>query len=205
MGPFIVFEGGEGAGKSTQARGLYRRLSGAGRQVVLVREPGGSALGDAVRRWVKTRSGLTPTTELLLFLASRAQLVEEVIRPALGSQKVVVSDRFSSSTVAYQGYGRGIGLELITRLNEVSTGGLCPDLTVFMDMPVEQGLARKSRDRQDIFEAESVKFHRRVREGYLAMASEERERWLVVDATRKRSVLGVQIWAAVQPLLPKGK
>ncbi len=205
MGPFIVFEGGEGAGKSTQARGLYRRLSGDGRQVVLVREPGGSALGDAVRRWVKTRSGLTPTTELLLFLASRAQLVEEVIRPALGSQKVVVSDRFSSSTVAYQGYGRGIGLELITRLNEVSTGGLCPDLTVFMDMPVEQGLARKSRDRQDIFEAESVKFHRRVREGYLAMASEERERWLVVDATRKRSVLGVQIWAAVQPLLPKGK
>ena len=205
MGPFIVFEGGEGAGKSTQARGLYRRLSGAGRQVVLVREPGGSALGDAVCRWVKTRSGLTPTTELLLFLASRAQLVEEVIRPALGSQKVVVSDRFSSSTVAYQGYGRGIGLELITRLNEVSTGGLCPDLTVFMDMPVEQGLARKSRDRQDIFEAESVKFHRRVREGYLAMASEERERWLVVDATRKRSVLGVQIWAAVQPLLPKGK
>lgn len=205
MCPFIVFEGGEGAGKSTQARGLYRRLSGAGRQVVLVREPGGSALGDAVCCWVKTRSGLTPTTELLLFLASRAQLVEEVIRPALGSQKVVVSDRFSSSTVAYQGYGRGIGLELITRLNEVSTGGLCPDLTVFMDMPVEQGLARKSRDRQDIFEAESVKFHRRVREGYLAMASEERERWLVVDATRKRSVLGVQIWAAVQPLLPKGK
>ena len=203
MGAFIVFEGGEGAGKSTQARLLSRRLSHEGYEVVLTHEPGGTALGEAVRRWLKTRPGLTHMAEMFLFTAARAQLVEKVISPALNSQQIVVCDRFTASSVAYQGYGRRLDLELINRLNEESTGGLRPDLTLFMDIPVDTGLARKIGSRRDVFESETVKFHERVREGYLALASGQPERWFLVDGTLGKSALAGQIWAIVQPLLCK--
>ena len=201
MGTFVVFEGGDGSGKSTQARILAVRLSSEGYQVVLTHEPGGTALGEAIRRWLKTRTGLDPLAELLLFTAARAQLVEKVIAPALDSQQIVVCDRFTASAVAYQGYGRGLDLGLINRLNEVATRGHRPDLTAFLDMPVEAGLARKKGSSKDTFESEAVEFHCRVRDGYLAQATREPEGWLVVDGTVGKSTLAAQIWARLQPLL----
>ena len=201
MAAFIVFEGGEGAGKSTQARLLSRRLAREGYPVVSTREPGGTGLGEAVRRWLKTRRGLTPLAEILLVTAARAQHVTGVISPALESGQVVVCDRFMASSVAYQGYGRGLDLDLIHRLNQASTRGLRPDLTLFMDMPVEMGLARKMGSRWDAFESETVRFHERVREGYLALASEHPDSWRVVNAALEKKVLAVQIWSEVQPLL----
>ena len=201
LGLFIVFEGGEGAGKSTQARILHRRLSLEGYQVVPTHEPGGTALGEAVRRWLKTRPGLTPTTELMLFTAARAQLVETVISPALNSGRIVICDRFIASTVAYQGYGRGLDLELINRLNEAATHDLRPDLTVFLDVGVESGLARKEGSERDTFESETLEFHRRVKEGYLALASSEPEGWLVIDGTLKEDIVASRIREGIQQLL----
>ena len=201
MGLFIVFEGGEGAGKSTQARTLCRRLSREGYQVVPTHEPGGTVLGEAVRRWLKTRPDLTPTTELLLFTAARAQLVETVISPALNSGQIVVCDRFIASTVAYQGYGRGLDLELINRLNEAAAPDLVPDLTVFLDVGVQSGLARKRGSERDTFESETLEFHGRVGEGYLAMASSDSEGWLRIDGTLKKDTIASRIWGAIQQLL----
>ena len=201
MGTFIVFEGGEGAGKSTQARLLFRRLSRDGYKVVSTREPGGPALGEAIRRWLKTRPGLTPMTELFLFSAARAQLVEEVIAPALVGQGILVCDRFTASTLAYQGYGRRLDLDLIRRLNQAATRGFEPDLTVFLDVPIEAGLARKGKGTHDNFESEALEFHRRVREGYLALASQDKERWLVLDGTQERDVLVRRIWERARSIL----
>ncbi len=211
MAAFIVFEGGEGAGKSTQARLLARHLSREGYSVVSTREPGGTGLGEAARRWLKTRPGLTPLAEILLISAARAQHLKEVISPALNSGQIVVCDRFTASSVAYQGYGRGLELELIHGLNKASTGGLEPDLNLFMEIPVKIGLARKKggqgdvfeRDvfERDVFESEAVEFHERVRAGYLAMASEHPDRWRVVDGTLEKRDLAKQIWKGVEALL----
>lgn len=201
MGAFIVFEGGEGVGKSTQARSLARRLSKNGYRVVQTREPGGTPLGESARRWLKTQPLLTPVTELALFIAARAQLVHEVILPALNSRHVVVCDRFTGSSIAYQGYGRGLDLELIQRLNDAATGGLQPDQVVLLDFPVEAGLARKPGDRRDSFESQSMDFHERVREGFLATASKCPDRWLVLDASLKQRALGEMVWKAIQPHL----
>ena len=201
MAAFIIFEGGEGAGKSTHARLLSRRMADAGSPVILVREPGGTDLGEAVRRWLKTPSGITPLTELFLFAASRAQLVNKVILPALDSNQNVICDRFTASTVAYQGYGRGLDIGLIHSLNQAATACLRPDLTVFLDLPVEIGLSRKGDGSRDTFEREAIEFHHRVRQGYLDVASREPASWLSVDATLKKEALAEQIWTRVQSLL----
>lgn len=203
MGVFVVFEGGEGAGKSTQARLLHRRLIREGYTVLLTREPGGTGLGEAVRRWLKTRPGLTSLAELALLTAARSQHVEQVISPALGPRQVVICDRFTASTVAYQGHGRGIDLELIYRLNEGATQGLRPDLTILIDLPVGAGLSRKKGGPQDTFESQAVEFHRRVRESYHALASEEPDRWLVLDGTLGERALAAQVRAGVQPILDR--
>ena len=191
---FITFEGGEAAGKSTQVRLLSSFLRDAGRRVVTVAEPGSTALGARVRRLVKFGSmPIGPRAEALLFVAARAQLVEEIIAPALAEGDVVVSDRFGDSTLAYQGYGRGLDVDELRRLNESATGGLQPDLTVLLDMPVDVSLMRRRPRDRDRFEAAlaqadaaDVTFHLNVREGFLALAQQEPERWLVVDATIPR-------------------
>ena len=203
MGAFIVLEGGDGSGKGTQARILRSRLSREGYPVVATHEPGGTRLGEATRRWLKNRSDLSPLTELLLFEAARAQLVEKVILPALNSQQTVICDRFYASTVAYQGYGRGLDLELIQRLNQAAAHGVRPDLTILLDVPVETGLERKKGGVWDSFEFEAVDFHKRVRAGYLAQASEDADRWPVLDGTQDRRALAAQIWERVQLLLKK--
>lgn len=189
MAIFITFEGGEGCGKSTQARGLYNHLIQQGLPAVLSQEPGGSVLGKEVRRYLRKTEGtdISPLAELFLFAASRAQLVEKVIRPSLESGTTVICDRYSDSTLAYQGYGRGLDLDTIRAVNNTATGGLFPDLVILLDLPVEIGLSRKGSIKGARFEREEIAFHQRVREGFLKMAKADPERWLVVDAQLSRS------------------
>jgi dTMP kinase len=200
---FITFEGGEGSGKSVQARALHRRLTRLNIPVVLLHEPGGTQLGSRIARslqWAR-EVDISPLSELLLFNASRAQLVDEVIRPELASGKVVICDRYTDSTVVYQGYGRGLDMEVVREINEIATGGLVPDLTVLLDMPVEGGFARKGVSVRDRFEQEGISFHQRVRDGYLRLAEAEPERWLVVDAGQSRKRIAGIIWERVNRLL----
>ena len=165
-----------------------------------VHEPGGTPLGERVRRWLKSHPGTDSKAELMLFLAARAELVTKVIGPSLVSQQIVVCDRFIASTYAYQGHGRGVDLELIRHLNREATGGLEPDLTVLLDMPVNARLARKPT-LQDPFESEDEDFHRRVRAGYLALAAEAPKSWLVVDGARDRKMIASMVWDRVKTLL----
>ena len=205
MALLITFEGGEGCGKSVQARVLYRRLSQLVIPVVLTHEPGGTSLGKKLARWLKWTqdTGISPLAELLLFNTSRSQLVDEVIRPNLKKGKVVICDRYADSTTAYQSYGRGLALEMVKAINNAATQGLKPNLTVLLDMPVETGLARKKAKRQDRFERENITFHQRVREGYLKLAANDPERWLVVDASQTRQKIAEIIWQKVSQLLSK--
>ena len=199
MSLFITFEGGEGSGKSTQARVLYRRLLKLGIPALLTHEPGGTPLGKQLRRWLKGEGEIDPQTELLLFNASRANLVSRVIRPALEKGTVVICDRFADSTTVYQGYGRGLDFALIEAVNNIATHGLRPDLTVLLDVTVEQGLDRKKlRDR---FEREETAFHQRVRQGYLEMAKREPGRWLAIDASLPRKEITRLIWERMEPIL----
>lgn len=203
MGLFITFEGGEGCGKSTQTKLLLKKLEQQNVPVVLTHEPGGTALGNEVRKVLKRKRGssISPQAELLLFAASRAQLVAEVIRPALQEGKVVICDRFTYSTMVYQGYGRGLDLTIVETVNNTATGNLNPDLIILLDISPEQGLARK-RSLKDRFELEDLSFHRRVREGYLKMAAAEPDRWLVIDASLPKEKIADIIWDRVSQLLP---
>jgi dTMP kinase len=194
---FVTFEGGEGSGKSTQARLLASRLESEGRPVLLLREPGGTPLGEEVRRLLlQGERPLAPQTELLLFLAARSELVRAVVRPALDAGRTVICDRFSDSTLAYQGYARGLDLERVRALNGFATGGLKPDLTVLLDLPVEEGRARTRGD-EDAFQREDDAFHERVRRGYLALAAEEPARWLVLDGSLPPADLAGAVYQAV--------
>ena len=206
---FITFEGGEAAGKSTQVRVLSAFLRDAGRRVVAVAEPGSTALGARIRRLVKFgQMPIGPRAEALLFVAARAQLTEEVIAPALADGDVVVSDRFGDSTLAYQGYGRGLDVDELRRLNDAATGGLQPHLTVLLDLPVDVALMRRRPRDRDRFEAAlahadaaDVAFHLHVREGFLALAQQEPERWLVVDATMPRREVALLVQERVTEMM----
>ncbi len=205
MSLFITFEGGEGCGKSTQARALYRRLSKLAIPAVLTCEPGGTPLGRKLGRWLKWTDDkeITPLTELLLFNAARTQSVTEIVLPNLKTGMIVISDRYTDSTTVYQGYGRGLALEMVENINNVATQGMKPDLTVLLDIPVETGLARKTAKKPDRFEQEELAFHHRVREGYLKLAKEAPQRWLVVDATRSKGEVAEIIWQKIKQLLSK--
>jgi len=198
---FIVFEGGDGSGKSTQARNLSQRLRRRSIPVLLTREPGGTPSGESIRRLLKGQRSFRPMSESLLFEAARAQLVESVIRPGLDGGTTVICDRYTASTVAYQGHGRGLDLALIRQLNEMATGGLVPDLTVLLDLSPLVGLSRRGAAGRDPFESAPQEFQSKVREGYLAQAAEAPERWLVLDGSRPQSELSREIWTKVQPLL----
>ncbi len=201
MAQFIVFEGLDGSGKSTQARALHRRLKRRGYPALSTREPGGTPLGEVLRPWLKGRQALSPIAELALFVAARTQLVHDVVMPAMEAGVTVVADRFAASTVAYQGYGRELDLDLVYELNRAATGGLIPDLTVLLDIAPETALRRKSGELSDAFETAPSDFHARVRKGYLAQASQDPERWLVLDASQPQRLLSQQVWTKVQPLL----
>lgn len=198
-GAFIVIEGGEGAGKSRLQGALVERLLAEGHDVVATREPGGTALGERIRAILLEGASLDdPLAELLLFEAARAHLVASVIRPALERGAVVVCDRFTASSVAYQAYGRGLGRETVERANAIATGGLEPHLTLLLDLPVEVGLARRAGDGgANHFEREALAFHERVRAAYLDLARERPERWRVIDAMRPFEAVLDDAWAAV--------
>jgi len=203
MSLFITFEGGEGGGKSIQAKELYRRLSQLAVPVLLTHEPGGTPFSQKIGRWLKWAqdADISPLTELMLFNASRAQLVAEVIQPGLKSGKLVISDRYADSTTAYQGYGRELNLKMVKAVNKAATQGLTPNLTILLDIPVEEGFARKRTKKQDRFEQETLAFHHGVREGYLKLAADEPGRWLVVDASQSKEEIANIIWRRVSQLL----
>jgi dTMP kinase len=192
---FITLEGPEGGGKTTQAQRLAKWLSAKGKNVLQVREPGGTAVGDAVRRILLDNGDgqLDARAELLLFCASRAQLTVEKIHPHLAQGGVVVCDRFSDSTLAYQGYGRGLDLEFLRLLLGFATLGIRPDLVLLLDIDIEAGLQRRDRMKWNRLDAEAVEFHRRVRAGYLELAAAEPERWAIVDANRSEDDVTRQI------------
>jgi dTMP kinase len=200
---FITFEGGEGCGKTTQARVLFRKLSRLGYPVLLSKEPGGTRLGQVLARRLKNaKSNFDPISELFLFAAARAHLVSQVIRPTLEKGEIVILDRFADSTAAYQGYGRGLDLSFVNAVNHAATGGLRPDLIVLLDIDAEVGLERKGSGK-DRFEQEEIDFHHRIREGYLKLAAAEPGRWLVLDATLPPKEVEELIWERVKQLLPK--
>jgi dTMP kinase len=205
-GIFITLEGGEGSGKSTQVRSLTRRLQKGNVSVTTVREPGGTSLGNRLRRLLKFSTvPLTPEAELLLFNASRAQLVTDVMRPALERGEVVLCDRFTDSTIAYQGYGRGISLDSVKAVNNIATGGLVPNLTIFLDLSPEEGMRRRSttmdRFEQGFEKRDVTDFHQMVRKGYLELANHEPQRWLTIDASLSSRQVTRLIWQRVEPLL----
>ncbi len=205
MSLFITLEGGEGSGKSYQAKALYKRLERLAVPVLLTHEPGVTPLGRKIARWLKWAQDMdiSPVAELLLFNTSRAQLVAEVIQPGLKEGKTVICDRYTDSTIAYQGYGRGLDLSTVNMINNAGSLGLMPDLTILLDIAAVDGLARKSGRQRDRFEQENLDFHQRVRQGYLELAAHEPERWLVIDAAQSKDEIAGIIWGRVSKLLPR--
>jgi dTMP kinase len=201
---FITFEGPEGSGKSTNVAWLASRLRRAGRRVMVCRDPGSTDLGDRIRQLLlHGEDAPASMASLFLFEASRAELVARVIQPALARGEDVLCDRFTDSTLAYQGYGEGLSLESIRTLNRLATGGLAPDFTVLLDLDPLAGLERRrGTDQWDQMDSRDLAFHRRVRAGFLALAAAEPPRWLVVDATQPL----VQVQAAIEAriVVPRG-
>jgi len=202
-GKLISFEGSEGSGKSTQLIRLAAHLQKLKRDVITVREPGGTEIGEQIRNIIVHNSRgdeMCPETELLLFTAARAQLVREIIAPALIAGKIVLSDRFLDSSTVYQGIGRNLALDPVNQINRFAVGNVMPDLTIVIDVPSEVGLARirqRATDLPDRMERENLDFYKKVREGYLVLAKGLPERFVVVDGTLNESALEKKIWAAI--------
>ena len=205
MALFITFEGGEGCGKSLQSKNLYRKLEKLALPVLLIHEPGGTPLGEKIRYLLKKSCDIpvAPLSELLLFNASRSQLVADVIQPALKDDKIVICDRFTDSTLAYQSFARGLDFKTVERINDVASQGLKPDITFLLDVLPEVGLARKKNGANDRFEQETLDFHRKVRKGFLKLAAASTQRWLVIDSTLPKKQIGEMIWTRVSRQLKK--
>ena len=209
-GAFITIEGPDGGGKTTQAERLAAHLRDLGKRVHLTREPGGTWLGERIRELLLDRTGSVaptdPLADAFLFNAARRQLVREVIRPELEAGTTIVCARFTDSTLAYQGYGAGLDIDLLRRLNDAATDGLHPDLTLLLDVPVEAGLARKAPGDVTRFEAEyDVGFHERVRDGFLALAAKGSDRIAIVDATGPIDDVSRQIASIVDARVASGE
>jgi dTMP kinase len=200
---FITFEGPEGSGKTTQIQLLSEMLARQGVPVLTTREPGGTRIGNAIRDLLLNLAytEMAPRTETLLFNAARAQVVDEVIRPALDRGQTVLCDRYADSTLAYQGYAHGQCQALLQPLIEYATGGLKPDLTVYLDIDPAEGLRRKQGadpDEWNRLDAQTLAFHRKVRTGYLQLVAEEPARWLAIDASQPKETIRQAIWTRVQ-------
>jgi dTMP kinase len=202
---FITFEGGEGCGKSLQSKNLYRRLIKQALPAILIHEPGGTPLGERIRYLLKKSCDIpvSALSELLLFNASRSQIVSDVILPALKEDKIVICDRFSDSTLAYQSFARGLDFTTVEKINDISCQGLKPDITFMLDVPPEVGLARKKAGANDRFEQEDIDFHNRVRQGFLKLAKQSPRRWVIIDATIPVKAIGDIIWARIEQYIRK--
>ena len=208
---FITFEGCEGCGKSTQMRKLGETLSAKGYSIVQTREPGGTPIGEEIRKILLSGKNqeITPWTELLLYIADRTQHVHQVIRPALKENKIVLCDRFQDSTQIYQGVARGLDSKILKTLFEIATGGLKPDLTLLLDCPVELGLSRsrarlkKHNSTEDRFEKEDIHFHEKVRKGFLDLAKKEPHRIKIFDTTQDQEVVHGLIFKEVEKKIQK--
>jgi dTMP kinase len=206
---FITFEGPEGSGKTTQIERLRDYLEKEGHTVLATREPGGTNIGEQIRAILLNpqNTEMLPASEALLFSAARAQIVSQVIRPHLAQGGIVLCDRYADSTLAYQGYGHGLDLEMLHTITALATEGLKPDLTVYLDIGVEEGLRRKLAAHKEgqaewnRLDQQEAAFHRRVREGYLQMAAREPDRWLVIDATQPLEAIQASIRARVEAKL----
>ena len=201
---FITLEGPEGSGKTSQVPVLADHIRSLGYKVLLTREPGGTLIGDQIRNVLTSleNKALTPQAETLLFLAARAQLVREVIQPSLAAGIVVVSDRYADATLAYQGYGHGVDLDVLRKLLEFATGGLQPDLKILLDIDVENGLRRKTDCGEwNRLDAYSVAFHERVRRGYHSLVAAEPDKWVIIDASRSRDSVQIDLRQAVETAL----
>lgn len=209
---FVTFEGGDGTGKTTQIKALESYLISQGRACLITREPGGTALGVMLRRVLLEAGGapIAPASELFLYLADRAQHVSEVIRPAIAAGTIVLCDRFTDSTLAYQGYGRGLDLALLRQFNNVADAGVRPDLTLLLDCPVAVGLGRTASrqaqaqgdaPKEDRFEREQLDFHDKVRAGFLTMARQEPARFRIVDAARPAAEVSLAIRQIIEQAL----
>ena len=218
---FISFEGVEGSGKTSQATILHDRLIESRHPTILVHEPGSTELGWYLRRYLKSEYSLSKEAELLLFAAARVELVNTVIKPSLKEEKSIIADRFVDSSIAYQGYGRKINLEDVQFINSFATGNITPDVTFLLDIHPEEGLfrighpqlrlalepkdevslGRQEEEGQRQFEERPLDFHRRVREGYLQLAKQNRQRWIVIDASYSVETVSDQIWRSVAALL----
>ena len=209
MSCFVTFEGPDGSGKTTQIQALYSHLRQDGYPVLLVREPGGTDIGDQIRATLHDPKNIKmlPNTETLLYSASRAQLVGQMIRPALQAGTMVLCDRYAESTLAYQGYGHRLDLELLRAITAFVTGGLKPDLVIYLDMDAERALRRKQaafragESEWNRMDQKELGFHQRVRAGYLEMAKEDPERWFILDAVRPIAALQDRIREQVKRLL----
>jgi len=206
MGLFITFEGPEGSGKTTQIRLLADWLGEQGQEVLTTREPGGTRIGEAIREVLLSpaHTEMCAEAEILLFSAARAQIVRETLQPHLARGGVVLCDRFADSTLAYQGYGRLLDLDMLRQITLFATGGLVPALTICLDLPVAEGLRRKRGGDQaewNRMERECLDFQERVRRGFLALAAAEPQRWLVLDALREMEVIQTEIRQRVAALL----
>lgn len=201
-GWLISFEGGEGAGKTVQIKRLRDRLYACGKDVVILREPGGTTISEQIREVVLSAKniGIAYTTEVLLFQAARAQLYREIVLPSLQVGKVVLMDRTRDSSVVYQGMVRGFGVELIEQLNDISTEQTYPDITFLLDVPPEVGIQRRQgTDKMDRLDMESLDFHQKVREAYQQVAENDtRDRWTVIDASKTIDMIEETIWEEIQ-------
>jgi len=206
-GFFITFEGIEGSGKSTQIDLLTRHLQEKGYDVVSTRDPGGTELGDSIRDVLLNPafSSMDSYTELFLYAASRAQLIKEIIEPALKAGKIVLCDRFTDSTIAYQGFGRGISFDKIETLNRWAAKEIFPQLTIILTIPAQDGLDRATRDSIDRIEEESISFHQRVESGYKKLAQEQPGRICIIDASGDRNEIQQQVAQIVEDILKKGR
>ena len=206
---FITFEGPDGSGKTTQLNKLIPVLESEGLDVVRTREPGGTDIGDQIRSVIMNmkNKSMHPRAEILLFCASRAQLVEELIRPSLAAGKIILCDRYADSTMAYQGYGHGLDRTALTQLLDFATGGLKPDLTLLFDISAEAGLRRRISNHEEWNRMDdyALQFHERVRNGYLTMAAAEPDRWVVINADRSPEEIHKEVVSVIEKKIEKYK